>query len=75
MDRVCVVAGVGEGTGAALARRFARGGYCVALLSRDEARLAALATELDGAYPFVVDLADLDRLVDVCRSVTDVLTA
>ncbi len=40
-DKVCLVTGVGEGTGAAIARRFASGGYHVAMLARNEERLAA----------------------------------
>lgn len=61
-DRVCVVTGVGPGTGAALARRFAADGYRVAMLARDAARLEKLAAELDGAAAFPVDVADLDAL-------------
>jgi len=61
-SRVCVVTGVGPGTGSALARRFAADGYRVALLARDAARLEKLAGELDGAAPFPVDVADLDAL-------------
>ena len=34
-EKVCVVAGVGPGTGTALSRRFAAGGYRVAMLARD----------------------------------------
>ena len=60
--RVCVVTGVGPGTGAALARRFAADGYRVALLARDETRLAKLAAELPSARAFPVDVADLDAL-------------
>ena len=36
---VCLISGVGPGTGSALARRFAEGGYRVALLARSEERL------------------------------------
>ena len=61
-QRVCVVTGVGPGTGSALARRFAADGYRVALLARDAARLEKLAAELDGAAAFPVDVADLDAL-------------
>ena len=43
---VCVISGVGPGTGSALARRFTEGGYRVALLARNESRLAALEREL-----------------------------
>lgn len=40
---VCAVVGFGPGMGAALARRFAEGGYAVVALGRDPARHAALA--------------------------------
>ena len=61
-ERVCVVTGVGPGTGAALARRFAADGYRVAMLARDAARLEKLAAELAGSAAFPVDVADLDAL-------------
>src|SRR5690349_8450636 len=67
---VVVVTGVGPGTGAAIARRFARGGYAVAMLARNRDRLRALEREIDGAraYPSdVTDAAALERTVDaVC---------
>ncbi|MEM7271224.1 MAG: SDR family NAD(P)-dependent oxidoreductase, partial [Pseudomonadota bacterium] len=37
MTSVCAIVGAGEGLGAALAARFARGGYDMALISRSEA--------------------------------------
>ncbi len=61
-SRVCVVTGVGPGTGAALVRRFAADGYRVAMLARDAARLEALAQEVPSARSFPVDVADLDAL-------------
>jgi NAD(P)-dependent dehydrogenase (short-subunit alcohol dehydrogenase family) len=61
-ERVCVVTGVGPGTGAALVRRFAADGYRVAMLARDADRLAALAREIPGTHAFPVDVADLDAL-------------
>jgi NAD(P)-dependent dehydrogenase (short-subunit alcohol dehydrogenase family) len=51
MARTVVVAGVGPGLGAAVARRFAHEGLDVALLARTESRIEALAerlNELDG---------------------------
>ena len=36
---VALITGVGEGTGASLARRFAQGGYRVAMLARNRDRL------------------------------------
>jgi len=61
-QRVCVVTGVGPGTGTALARRFAADGYRVALLARDSVRLEKLAAELPGAAAFPADVADLVAL-------------
>ena len=55
---VCLITGVGPGTGAALARRFARGGYRVAMLARNGDRLAALERELPVARGFVCDVGD-----------------
>ena len=49
---VAVVAGAGPGNGAALARRFANGGYAVALLARDGAQIASLAKQINGAVAY-----------------------
>lgn len=61
---VCLVTGVGPGTGAALVRRFARGGYSVAMLSRNAERLAALAAEVPEAIAFPCDVSDATALAD-----------
>lgn len=58
---VCLVTGVGPGTGAALARRFADG-YRVAMIARNEERLAALEDEIDGAKAFPCDVGDVSAL-------------
>ena len=55
---VCLISGVGPGTGSALARRFAEGGYRVALLARNEERLAALERQLPGAKAYRCDVSD-----------------
>lgn len=58
---VCLVTGVGPGTGAALARRFADG-YRVAMIARNEERLAALEQEIEGAKAFPCDVGDVSAL-------------
>src|SRR5882672_1829260 len=55
---ICLISGVGPGTGSALARRFTEGGYRVALLARNEARLAALEKELPNARGYRCDVSD-----------------
>ena len=54
---VCLVTGVGPGTGTALCRRFAAGGYQIAMVARDAERLATLETEIGGARGYVCDVA------------------
>ncbi len=62
MSKVCLITGVGPGTGTALVRRFAAGGYQVAMLARSADRLAALETELDNCRAFTCDISDADAL-------------
>ena len=57
-SKVAIVAGVGEGTGAALARRFHADGYRVALLARDPGYSKSLAKELGDAKAYVCDVGD-----------------
>ena len=65
MSTIAIV-GAGPGLGAAVAARFGREGFAVALLARDEAKLARLADDLAaqqitaGAYP--ADVHDRERL-------------
>ncbi len=68
---VCLVTGVGpdKGTGAEIARRFANGGYRVALLARDADRLAHLETDMVDAKAYPCDVADLERL---CATVAQI---
>ena len=55
---VCVVSGVGPGTGSALVRRFAAAGQRVAMLARNAERLAALERELPDAEAYRCDVSD-----------------
>lgn len=48
MSNVIAVVGAGPGLGAAIARRFAKEGFAVALLARDAARTEPLAREIEG---------------------------
>jgi short-subunit dehydrogenase len=59
---LALVTGVGPGTGAAIARRFAAGGYRVAMLARDADRLASLEKEIPNSIAAPCDVADADAL-------------
>ncbi|MGA0603836.1 SDR family NAD(P)-dependent oxidoreductase [Caulobacter sp. KR2-114] len=63
---LALVTGVGPGTGAAVARRFAQGGYRVAMLARDADRLAALEAEIPDSIGLSCDVSDpaaLERVI------------
>jgi len=59
---VCVVSGVGPGTGSALARRFAAGGHRVAMLARNAERIAGLERELPGSKGYACDVSDAAQI-------------
>jgi NADP-dependent 3-hydroxy acid dehydrogenase YdfG len=61
-DPVCVVSGVGPGTGTALVRRFAAEGYRVAMLARTAKRLTELAAEVPSAKAYVCDVSDQSQV-------------
>jgi NAD(P)-dependent dehydrogenase (short-subunit alcohol dehydrogenase family) len=63
--RLAVVAGVGPGNGAALARRFAEAGYAIAMLARSRRTLDELQGEIEGARGYVCDVGSSD---DVTRA-------
>ena len=70
---VCVVVGVGEGNGAALARAFAREGLRVALLARRTDYSTALAEELGDARAYACDVADPGSVADAFARIRDEL--
>lgn len=60
--RVAVIAGVGPGNGAALARRFAQAGYAVAMLARSRKTLDVLEAEIDGARGYECDVGSAEAV-------------
>lgn len=68
-EKVCLITGVGPGTGAALARRFAQG-YRVAMLARNEERLSALEKEIPEARAFPCDVSNEAELRATFEKVT-----
>ena len=70
-DRNCLVTGVGDGTGAAITRRFAHGGYRVAMIARNEERLGRLEREIEGTTAYVCDLSDLDALATTLKAIRE----
>jgi len=68
MTKTLLVAGAGQGLGKAMAKRFAREGYAVALAARNEERLSSLASELD-ASAFPADLTSESEVANLFKQV------
>ena len=71
-DEVCLITGVGPGTGTALARRFSQR-YRVAMIARSADRLAALEGELPGARAYPCDVSDESQLSTTCDRIASEL--
>ena len=67
--KVCLITGVGPGTGRALAEQFALEGYSVAMLARNGGRLDEIAQATPGTHPFVCDVSKPDTLREVLGQV------
>ena len=71
------IIGAGKGLGAAVARRFGREGFAVALISRHQGRLDALAADLEAdgvqARGFVADVRDPASIAAALEQVTETL--
>jgi NAD(P)-dependent dehydrogenase (short-subunit alcohol dehydrogenase family) len=67
-DEVCLITGVGPGTGAALVRKFAER-YQVAMLARNAERLDELSREVPDAHAFLCDVADTISLESTLASI------
>jgi short-subunit dehydrogenase len=70
-DPICVISGAGPGTGAAMARRFAAGGYRVMLLARNAARLSQLAADIPRSQAFACDVTDAQQVAQTAKRILD----
>ena len=70
---VCMITGVGDGTGAYTARRFAKAGYHIAMVARDKNRLSNLENEIPNSKGFTCDVSDLIRLQETCKQIKDLM--
>jgi NAD(P)-dependent dehydrogenase (short-subunit alcohol dehydrogenase family) len=75
--RVAAVLGVGPGLGAAVARRFAREGFAVALMARSEESVAGVREEIEGsggkALPVTADATDAGSVASAFERVRNEL--
>jgi len=70
-EKIAIVTGAGPGTGAAIVRRFAEGGFKVAMIARSGDRLSRLQDEIPGGHAFAADVTDpvqLNAVMDQIES-------
>ncbi len=68
-NKVCLVTGVGPGTGAAIAERFSTNGYQTAMLARNLNRLEALEDALPNASAYACDVSDQTSLAATFKQI------
>ena len=66
---ICMITGLGEGTGGYTAKRFAQAGYRIAMLARTQERLDRFEKELDGSKGYLCDVSDIDALIKACKEI------
>jgi NAD(P)-dependent dehydrogenase (short-subunit alcohol dehydrogenase family) len=66
---IAIVTGVGPGTGSAIVRRFAAGGFRVIALARSPDRIRALERELPDTHAMICDVASEGQVADAVGSV------
>ena len=69
MSEVCIITGVGPGTGSALVRRFAAEGYKIAMIARDKQRLIGIQSTVEGARSYPCDVSDENALTTTLNQI------
>ena len=66
---IAVVTGVGPGTGSAIVRRFAAGGFRVIALARSQDRIRALEKEFTDVHAMICDVSSETEVRDVVAEI------
>lgn len=69
-NRVCIVTGVGPGTGLATAKRF-NSDYQVAMIARNKEFLNEISSEHRNVHPFPCDVGDMEGLENTIRRIRE----
>lgn len=68
---VCVIVGVGPGNGAAIASRFAKAGYHLALIARTSTLIKQLAAEFVNATAYECDISNSDSIQQTFKQIKE----
>ncbi len=70
-DKLCLITGVGPGTGKALVKKFASQGYSVIMVARDAERLASIKKEVPNTFAYPCDVSDEAAVNDMASRVVE----
>ena len=68
-ENICLVIGVGPGTGYETAKIFSENNYKVVVVSRTKERVDKICSELKNCFGFICDVYDLDKLIKTCETI------
>ena len=66
---ICMITGLGEGTGGYTAKKFSKEGYRIAMLARSAERLERFEKELEGSKGYVCDVSNIYHLKETCSQI------
>ena len=66
---ICMITGLGEGTGGYTAKKFSKEGYRIAMLARSAERLERFEKELECSKGYVCDVSNIDHLKETCSQI------
>ena len=68
-EKICLVTGVGPGTGTSMVRKFSDGGYKVIMISRSEERLQTLQKEIINTKSFPCDVSKEEDMESIIQQI------
>ena len=70
-DKICLIAGVGPGTGKACAKIFSDNGYKVAMLARNINFLNKLKKNIPNSFAYKCDVSDISDINSTCSKIIE----
>ena len=68
-EKICLIAGVGPGTGSECAKKFSDNGYKVIILARSKDFINNLEKNIPNCFAYKCDVSNMNEIQDVCSKV------
>jgi len=68
-EKICLIAGVGPGTGKESAKKFSDSGYKVVMLARNIDFINSLKSEIPNSFAYKCDVSNMEEIKDICSKV------